>query len=260
MVFRSLAARDTVIFEPDSPRHSRHKRVARPGDALVSSRKCICLSGLLVAMVIGVIAVAQSAQAVPAQVPQPMDRQKEIDLALSACPSSVSGAAAVYVLEKSGYVKTRDSENGFTAIVQHSMPTSQEPQCIDAEGTRTFLPRILRVAELRAQGKNGEEIKRIVADAIAKGTFQPPTKPGITYMLSAENVVPNEKGIPTPFPPHVMFYGPYMTNADIGSDSNQGRPAFVAGEGGPYALIIVPVGTHKGPSHASAEKPSPDPQ
>jgi hypothetical protein len=58
----------------------------------------------------------------------------------------------------------------------------------------------------------------------------------------------------------VLFYAPYKTNADIGSDSNQGGPAFVAGEGGPYALIIVPVGTHKEPSLGSAEKPSPDPQ
>jgi hypothetical protein len=259
VTLRSLAA-DTVIFEPDSPRHSKHKWIARLGGALVSSRECICLSVLLVPIAIGVIAVAQSSQVVPAQVPQPMERQQEINLALSACPSSVSGAAAVYVLEKSGYVRVRDSENGFTAIVQHAMLTSQEPQCIDAEGTRTFLPRILLVAELRAQGKSGEEIKRLVADAIAKGTFHPPTRPGITYMLSKENIVPNETGIPTPFPPHVMFYGPYMTNADIGADRSQNGPAFVATEGSPYALIIVPVGTHKGPSHASAEKASPDPR
>jgi hypothetical protein len=55
-----------------------------------------------------------------------MDRQKEIALALSACPPSVA-KAAVYVLDKSGYVKARDSQNGFTAIVQHSLPISQEP-------------------------------------------------------------------------------------------------------------------------------------
>src|SRR5262249_36227268 len=32
------------------------------------------------------------------------------------------------------------SENGFSAIVQHSLPTAQEPRCMDAEGTRTHLP------------------------------------------------------------------------------------------------------------------------
>jgi hypothetical protein len=59
----------------------------------------------------------------------------------------------VYVLDTSGYVKVRDNRNGFAAIVHHPLPTSQEPQCIDAEGTRALLPRILKVARLRAQGK-----------------------------------------------------------------------------------------------------------
>jgi hypothetical protein len=185
-----------------------------------------------------------------------MDRQKETALALSACPPAVASKAAVYVLDKSGYVKVRESQNGFTAIVQHSIPTSQEPQCMDAEGTRTLLPRYLKVAELRARGKSPEEIKSFVADAFAKGIFQP-SRPGIDYMLSTENLVVNDKGEVHRFPPHVMFYAPYLTNADLGSDGQSGGgPAFVAGEGTPHALIIVPVGTHTGPGHASADKRS----
>ena len=117
---------------------------------------------------------------------------------------------------------------------------------MDAEGTRTFLPRYLKIAELRAQGKSREEINRFVADAFAKGIFQPPSRPGVDYMLSSENivVVDAEKGIVAPFPPHIMFYGPYLTNADLGSDGSSSGPAFVAGEGSPHALIIVPVGAH----------------
>ena len=180
-----------------------------------------------------------------------MDRQKETALALSACPPAVAEKAGVYVLEANGYVKVRDSQNGFTAIVQHSLPTSVEPRCMDAEGTRTHLPRILKVAELRAQGKSREEIQRFVADAFAQGVFQPPTRPGVDYMLSTENLVPDDKGVVAPFPPHVMFYAPYLTNADLGSDGQTGGgPAFVAAAGTPYALIIVPVGSapiHKHP-------------
>jgi len=154
----------------------------------------------------------------------------------------------VYVLDELGYVKVRDSENDFTAIVQHSLPTSQEPQCMDEEGARTLLPRILKVAELRAQGKPPEEIKHFVADAFAKGAFRPPSRLGVDYMLSTENVVPldPEKGTVGHFPPHVMFYAPYLTNADLGSQ-NLAWPAFVAGSGTPNALIIVPV-----PEEASA--------
>src|SRR6516165_5082743 len=205
-----------------------------------------CLLSLAAQIVMPPASAAQSNQAMTRQSPQLMDRQKEIALALSACPPTVATKAAVYVLEKSGYVKVRDSQNGFTAIVQHALPNSQDPECMDAEGTRTFLPRYLKIAELRAQGKSREEINRVVADAFAKGIFQPPSRPGVDYMLSTENivVVDAEKGIVAPFPPHVMFYAPYLTNADLGSDGSPSGPAFVAGEGTPHALIIVPVGGH----------------
>jgi hypothetical protein len=199
------------------------------------------------ACLLGLAAHASAAPAA-AQTPQLIERQREIALALSARPSFAADKAAVYVLEKSGYMKVRDSGNGFTAIVQHSLPTAQEPRCMDAEGTRTHLPRILKVAELRAQGKTREEIQRLVADAFAKGIFQPPARAGIDYMLSTENVVPNEKGEIGPFPPHVMIYAPYMTNAEmgvdktrLGPDGNPSGPLFVAGEGSPHALIIIPV-------------------
>jgi len=192
------------------------------------------------------------------QRPPLMDRQREIALALSACPPSVATKAAVYVLDREGYIKVRDGENGFTAIVQHAVPASQDPQCMDAEGTRTFLPRYLKVAGWRAQGKSPEEIKLLVADAFARGVFQAPAKPGIDYMLSAENFTTNAKGEVVHFPPHVMFYAPYLTNADLGlggafgPDGNPEGPAFVAGEGTPQALIIVPVALAERDGHHDA--------
>jgi hypothetical protein len=198
--------------------------------------------------------IARNAAAQPAtSQPVPlMDRQREITLALSACPAPVAEKAGVYVLDSSGYVKVRESQNDFTAIVQHSVPGAQEPQCMDAEGTRTILPRILKVAELRAQGKSPEEIRRFVAEAYAKGVFQPPRRVGIDYMLSTENVVRDDNGVIAPFPPHVMFYAPFMTNPEIGSQGQAtGGPAFIAAQGTPYALIIVPVpaGTQMGSGH-----------
>ena len=105
---------------------------------------------------------------------------------------------------------------------------------MDAEGARTFLPRILKVAELRSEGKSPAEMQAFVSDALAKGTLPTPTRPGIIYMLG-ENLLPNGKGI---FPPHVMFYGTHLTNADlgvdgkdVGADGNPKGPAFVAGRG-----------------------------
>jgi len=204
------------------------------------------------------VAAAAAQPAAATQQPPLMDRQREISLALSACPASVAAQAAVYVLETGGYVKLRDSRNGFTAIVQHALATSQEPQCMDAEGTRTLLPRILKVAQWRAEGKSREEIKHLVADGFARGTFQAPTRPGIDYMLSTENVVAidEDKGTSAPFPPHVMFYAPYLTNADIGSDGNPRGPVFIPNGGSPHALIIVPLAAHGGPGHGPADKSS----
>lgn len=213
------------------------------------SRRALWCFGLATAMIRSV-----AGQTTANQRP-PLDRQKEIALALSACPPSVATRAAVYVLAPAGYIKVREGDNGFTAIVQHALPTSQDPQCMDAEGTRTLLPRYLKVAEWRAQGKSADEIKALVGDAFAKGIFQPPSKPGIDYMLSTENLTPNARGEIVHFPPHVMFYAPYLTNAELGSDGplgpdgNPAAPAFVAGAGTPQALIIVPVGAHSGTNH-----------
>jgi hypothetical protein len=167
------------------------------------------------------------------------DTQKaEIALALSACPPAVAKGAAVYVLGQSGYVNVRDSQNVFTALVQHTVPSAQEPRCMAAEGTRTWLPRILKVAELRAEGKSREEIQQFISGALAKGVPKPRSQPGVDYMLSTQNRVPNQKGIVTPFPPHLMFCAPYLTNADLGvdrthlgPDGNPVGPVFVAGEG-----------------------------
>ena len=214
------------------------------------SRRVLCWLVLTTAVIRSV-----AGQSATNQRPPVMDRQKEIALALSACPPSVATKAAVYVLDREGYIKVRGGENGFTAIVQHAVPTSQDPQCMDAEGTRTFLPRYLKVAEWRAQGKSVDEIKHLVADGFAKGIFRPPAKAGIDYMLSQENFTPNAKGEIVHFPPHVMFYAPYLTNAELGlggplgPDGNPEGPAFVAGEGTPQALIIVPVAARSGAHH-----------
>jgi hypothetical protein len=83
-----------------------------------------------------------------------------------------------------------------------------------------------------------------VARAFEKGIFQAPTRPGVDYMLSTQNFVSDPKGNVIHFPPHLMFYAPYLTNADIGSPGTHSELAFVASEGAPQALIIVPVGSH----------------
>ncbi|MEO8552187.1 MAG: hypothetical protein ABI678_19555 [Kofleriaceae bacterium] len=183
----------------------------------------------------------------------PMDREHEIALALEAGPPSVTAKAGVYVHDKTGYVKARESQNGFVCVVDHRIPDAVEPQCMDAEGVRTFLPKLQLVASLRAKGKPEAEIRKAVKAAFADGTFKAPSRPGVIYMLSPHNVVTidDEKGIAAPFPGHLMFYAPNLSSADLGSDGTPQSPLFVVDEKTPHALMIVAVPTGA-PAHNHA--------
>jgi hypothetical protein len=101
----------------------------------------------------------------------------------------------------------------------------------------------LLAGRLRAEGRSRDEVEREVAAAWADGRLRAPSRPGINYMLSPENRVPiDEEGTQIiPYRPHLMFYVPYLTNADLGSDGGPGSPVFVIHEGTPYAYAIVPV-------------------
>jgi hypothetical protein len=175
-----------------------------------------CLAGLAAQFVLYGVAAAQSQQT-NSNGPPLMDRQRQIALALSACPPALASKAGIYVLDRNGYVKVRNSENGFTAIIQHSTPAMNEPQCLDPEGSRTYLQRYLRVAEWRSHGKTPQEIRQLLTDALAKGDLMPPSRPGIIYMLSSINTVLDANGGVAHFPPHVMFFGTKLTNADLAS-------------------------------------------
>ncbi len=178
-----------------------------------------------------------------AEDPKPTDRDQEIALALEAAPPAVGAKAGVYVHDKEGYAKARESQNGFVCLVDHRIPNAVEPQCMDAEGVKTFLPKYLMVASLRASGKPEAEIRQAVKAAFASGKLKAPKRPGIIYMMSPHNVVTIDevKGVAVPFPGHLMFYAPNMTSADVGSDGSPASPVLIVDEKTPHALMIVPV-------------------
>jgi hypothetical protein len=185
----------------------------------------------------------------PALADNPKDA--EIALALEAAPATVTAKAGVYIHDKTGYVKARDSQNGFVCVVDHRIPNAVEPQCMDAEGVKTFLPKYELVAALRAKGTPEPKIREAVKTAFANGTLKAPARPGIIYMMSPHNVVTvdEDKGVAVPFPAHLMFYAPNLTSADLGSDGTPASPIFVVDEKTPHALMIVPVPAGGGMSH-----------
>jgi hypothetical protein len=184
------------------------------------------------------------ANAVSAQpLPELLSRDKEIALALSAAPEHLRNDAGVYVLERNGFVKVRDTTNGFTCIVNRDHPLNQKPVCFDAEGTATILPKILRVGELLMQGKPMSQINAEIAEGFRTGKYISPRRAGIAYMLSGDirNYNPRTGKVES-FPPHIMFYAPNLTNADLGvtPEALAKDPSlpFVAYQG-PHGFIIV---------------------
>jgi len=177
------------------------------------------------------------------QLPELLPRDKEIDLALSAAPEHLRKGAGVYVLERNGFVQVRESANGFTCIVNRDHPLNQKPVCYDAEGTATILPKILRVGELLMQGKPMSEIDAEITEGFRTGKYISPRRPGVAYMLSGDirNFNPRTGKVES-FPPHVMFYAPNLTNADLGTTpealAKDPSLPFVAYQG-PHGFIIV---------------------
>ncbi len=172
--------------------------------------------------------------------PALLPREEEVALALSAAPSHLRDRAGVYALEKDGFVKVRDSVNGFTCIVNRDHPLNLKPTCYDAEGTATILPKVARFGELLMQGKSLAEIDDEIREAFRTGKFISPRRPGVAYMLSGDirNFNPRTGKVES-FPPHVMFYAPNLTNEEIGSrgDGEGGLP-FIAYQG-PQGYMIM---------------------
>lgn len=177
--------------------------------------------------------------------PPPLPQEREIALALSAAPQHVAERATVYVLRRGGYVKVRDGANGFSCLVTRGHPLSLYPICHDPEGSETVLPVSLRAAELREQGRSREEVDREIAEGFRRGRFRAPRRVGLAYMLSAEGRFESPDGGMTGWPPHVMFYAPYVREADVGAIEEQGvvrRLPVMAGAGEPHGYIIVNLG------------------
>ena len=173
-----------------------------------------------------------------------LSRDEKIKLAQSAAPPEVSGKATVYTLERTGYVKVSDGTNGFSCIVDRENPFNSEPMCFDAEGSATTLQMRIFVEDQRAKGKSEDEIKSDVEAGYKSGKFKAPAKPGIVYMLSdSTTLFVNDKLLHAP--PHLMFYAPYATTADIGSPPSAANMPHVIHEGQPDTYIIVfPAAAH----------------
>ena len=196
----------------------------------------------------GTSAVATPATTAPAaEAAHIYPRDQEIALALSAGPEAVRHDAGVYVLTPSGFVNARSSRNGFTCIVNRDGPGNEKPTCYDAVGAKRILPVDLAVGKLLLEGVSAAKISAHILAGFRSGVYHVADQPGVAYMLSDHNWDRDPRtGKTLVFPPHVMFYAPYLSNKDIGSkgDFAYGLPSI--GYRGPLGFIIVPCGSYCG--------------
>jgi hypothetical protein len=200
-------------------------------------------------------------QTPPDYVLEKMPADLERDYALSALPPHLRKDATVYLLDPAkGYYVARQGSNGFICFVARTEWAWGEfrkdlatPISFDGEGARAIFPVDRDVAAMRATGKfTARQIKDTVISRIHRGIYKAPARAGISYMLSPLMRVytgdPNNNQIMTMSMPHYMYYAPYISDSDIGSNSDSppylnNPSSTVLGKGkGPYGYIILPAG------------------
>jgi hypothetical protein len=220
----------------------------------------VFVPALSIGLLSSTAAIQATAQELPRVYDASMPRDQQITLAESAAPAEVSSKATVYVLGPKGYEKAREGSNGFSCIVTRHFKkpteTTIEPQCFDAEGSRTLLLVYMHGEELRTNGRSEAEIKADIASGYKEGRYQYPSKPGFLYMMSSHNrlsaITDQSNGI---FPPHLMFYAPNMTTQDIGLDTQSLQNSDYLGMTHPGAgdnLIVVIPKTSTGPASSAS--------
>src|SRR3989475_2038688 len=130
---------------------------------------------------------------------EPLPRDLEIQLALSALPPHLRDNATVYVLNPAkGFEVARKGTNGFHAFVARtgddtfkgSWPLTEYrddilyPISFDKAGAKAQMRVFFDAAEMQAKGTPPGELKKIIQDRYKAGFYKAPERAGISYMLS----------------------------------------------------------------------------
>jgi hypothetical protein len=191
---------------------------------------------------------------------EPLPRDVEIQLALSALPPHLRENATVYILNPDkGFEVARKGTNEFYAFVARtgddafrgSWPLTEYrgdilyPVSFDKAGTKAQMRVFFDAAEMQAKGTPPGELKKIIKDRHKTGYYRAPERAGISYMLSPVlrtyfNPEESDRAITINFP-HVMYYAPGVSNEDIGAGELGGMYPFVILHGH-HGYMIQPLG------------------
>lgn len=168
---------------------------------------------------------------------------REIALARSAGPISISRDATIWAIREGRYRIVVRGSNGNHCFVARTWGESLEPVCYDPEGARTILPLEIRRFELRRQGLSPDEVDRAVENAIGRGDLAMPDRPAMSYMMSsAQRLIDDNGSSAGNWKPHLMLYWPYVTLEQLGATGGPTGELMVVDPGRPtaYVVIVVP--------------------
>jgi len=166
---------------------------------------------------------------------EPLPRDLEMRLALSALPRHLRDKATVYVLNPAkGFEVATKGTNGFHAFVARtgddtfrgSWPFKAYrddilyPISFDDAGARANMRVFFDAAEMQAKGVSPQELKQTIQERYKTGFYKAPDRAGVSYMMSPilrTYVNPDENDmVSTAQVPHVMHYVPNVTNQALG--------------------------------------------
>jgi hypothetical protein len=165
----------------------------------------------------------------------PLPRDLEIQLALSALPPHLRDSATVYVLNpEKGFELARQGSNGFHALVARTGDDTFHgswaflkyrddilyPISFDEAGSKAQMQVFFDAAEMQAKDTPPAELKKIIQDRYQAKYYKAPERAGVSYMLSPilrTYVNPEQNdNVATANIPHVMHYAPNVSNEDVG--------------------------------------------
>src|SRR5437868_3591200 len=166
---------------------------------------------------------------------EPLPRDLEIQLALSALPPHLRDKATVYVLNPDkGFEVAQKGTNGFHAFVARTgddafrgaWPLKKYrddilyPISFDEAGAKAQMRVFFDAAEMQAKGTPPEQLKKIIQRRYKTKYYKAPERAGLSYMLSPilrtyTNPDGNEDAATIDFP-HVMNFAPNVSNEEMG--------------------------------------------
>src|SRR5258707_8522546 len=152
---------------------------------------------VVLALLVSLTASPQSAE--KTRKLEPLPRDLEIQLALSALPPHLRDNATVYVLNPAkGFEVARKGTNEFHALVARtgddtfkgSWPLTEYrddilyPISFDKAGSKAQMRVFFDAAKMQAKGTPPGVLKKIMQDRFKAGFYKAPERAGVSYMLS----------------------------------------------------------------------------